>query len=238
MGNFSISESALKRNAGTRVGYVDFWRRHADYIVGKTLFFKPYRYAYIRNYFKNGMPVLPIPSILKIPEPAAGQTVTIPPPTKGKPPAVRVTAAQDSAWIVRARGMWKELHTRALAYTGAVAAEQAWLREFAIAVKCGTCRQHWNAAIAKTPPDLSSAATYFAWTVDRHNEVNAIINADIAAGKRSDALKPLLSVEDARALWTATTATPTPAPPPSPSPPIPTTTAPPAMPGTPPPPRS
>ncbi|HVS73145.1 MAG TPA: ERV1/ALR-related protein [Phycisphaerae bacterium] len=215
-GHFSISESALKREAGTRVGYVGFWRRHADYIVGKTLFFKPYRYAYIRGYFKNGMPVLPIPTLLKIPEPAAGQTVTVPPPSKGtaKPPAIRITTAQDAAWIKRAREMWKELHTRALAYKGEVAAEQAWLREFALRVKCGTCRQHWNAMTAKTPPDLSSADAYFAWTVDRHNEVNALIDADIAAGKRTDALKPLLAVEDARGLWTASpTTTPSTVPP-------------------------
>lgn len=34
------------------------------------------------------------------------------------------------------------------------------------------CRKHWKEMVEKYPPDFSSRAGFFAWTVDRHNDVN------------------------------------------------------------------
>jgi Erv1 / Alr family len=53
---------------------------------------------------------------------------------------------------------------------------------------CG-CADHWKAIIAKHPPDFTSPAAFFAWTVDRHNDVNARLG------------KPIMSHEEARALY-------------------------------------
>ncbi len=62
---------------------------------------------------------------------------------------------------------WAELHRRALAFEGSD--DSTWLIIFASKLPCGDCKQHWQEMVLRTPPDWSR---YFAWTVDRHNEVN------------------------------------------------------------------
>lgn len=65
---------------------------------------------------------------------------------------------------------WKELHRWAL--DGNLKTTAAWLEAFAAAIPCEDCRIHWAELMAANPPDLSSRETFFAWTVDRHNDVN------------------------------------------------------------------
>lgn len=79
---------------------------------------------------------------------------------------------------------WAELHRRTLNWSGDDDSE--WLKEFRLHLPCGECRRHWDGMVARTPPDW---ANYFAWTVDRHNEVNAKLG------------KPVMSIETARQTW-------------------------------------
>jgi hypothetical protein len=72
----------------------------------------------------------------------------------------------------RFRAMWAELHRRALAFTGDVDAERAWMDGFTRRLPCGECRRHWKQLLEATSPDYSSADAYFAWTVEAHNQVN------------------------------------------------------------------
>lgn len=83
--------------------------------------------------------------------------------------------------------LWAELHRRALT-TNPGADDSAWLEQFARRLPCGECRQHWHDMVRRAPPVW---AGYFRWTVDRHNEVNVRLG------------KPLLTLEQARALWSA-----------------------------------
>lgn len=50
------------------------------------------------------------------------------------------------------------------------------------------CRKHWKELVAANPPDFSSRESFFAWSVDRHNDVNAKLG------------KPPVSLEEARKL--------------------------------------
>lgn len=72
--------------------------------------------------------------------------------------------------------LWAEIHRRALAYVpGPTSADRelAWLRRGVMRrLPCGECRREWRAILRETPPDLSGAAGYFAWTVEAHNRVN------------------------------------------------------------------
>lgn len=89
--------------------------------------------------------------------------------------------------------LWTELHRHALSLPGAPIEKtlRLWLDDFARRLPCGDCRSHWKKMVKATPPDLSGAAAFFAWTVARHNEVNARLG------------KPAMSVADALALWSA-----------------------------------
>lgn len=67
--------------------------------------------------------------------------------------------------------LWALLHRRALASNGEE--DLKFLEDFRKLLPCGTCRQDWDRMLLRTPPDFSA---YFAWTVDRHNEVNRMLN--------------------------------------------------------------
>lgn len=80
--------------------------------------------------------------------------------------------------------LWAELHRRALKFDGMPDIE--WIKAFSARVPCGVCQQHWIVIMKFTPPDWSA---YFSWTVNVHNQVNAFLK------------KPLLTVEEARMIW-------------------------------------
>lgn len=84
---------------------------------------------------------------------------------------------------------WEALHRRALAYAGDETAEIVWLNRMAKRLPCGSCRAHWQALVAKHPPDLSSADAYWRWTVDRHNDVSQRLG------------KPSFTLDAARERW-------------------------------------
>lgn len=82
------------------------------------------------------------------------------------------------------RALWRLLHAYAhsrpdgpLSPAEQLAA-RAWLAAFETAVVEASaglcpCAQHWGRIVAQTPPDLTSRAAFFWWTVDVHNQVNA-----------------------------------------------------------------
>lgn len=72
------------------------------------------------------------------------------------------------------RGLWKELHLRAINWIGGDDSE--WQVAFERRVPCGQCKSHWSLFKGKYPPDY---AHYFAWTVDAHNSVNARLGKEI-----------------------------------------------------------
>jgi hypothetical protein len=80
--------------------------------------------------------------------------------------------------------LWAQLHQRALASD--LKNEQQWFERFCRQIPCGDCKRHWTQVIARMPPDFSSNASYFAWTVAAHNEVSRKLG------------KPLMSVAEAR----------------------------------------
>jgi hypothetical protein len=99
-----------------------------------------------------------------------------PPPLPKPSPVVTVTVRQTECgrWRrVEGPKMWAELHARPAGYRGDDAAERAWLETFARRIRCRECETHWRELVAKMPPDLASAETYWRWGVDRHNDVNA-----------------------------------------------------------------
>lgn len=84
--------------------------------------------------------------------------------------------------------LWAELHRRPWACD--LATEAAWIRDtFTPRLTACACRKDWLAALHTTPPDLASPAAYFAWSVARHNEVNARLG------------KPRLTLAEAMAIW-------------------------------------
>jgi hypothetical protein len=82
---------------------------------------------------------------------------------------------------------WSELHRFALAATPAAVAE--FVKRWGRRVPCGTCRGHLNQYVRANPPE--AAADAFAWSVDLHNTVNGHLE------------RPTMTVEAARALWSA-----------------------------------
>lgn len=82
------------------------------------------------------------------------------------------------------RALWAKLHRRGLEREGCE--DAVWLAAFTREVPCGACKVHWSGMLKATPPDWSR---YFAWTVERHNEVNRRLG------------KPEVSEAAARSLW-------------------------------------
>ncbi len=89
--------------------------------------------------------------------------------------------------------LWEELHRRALVHRPGQD-DGEWLAKFSLRLPCGHCRADWVRMMQATPPDYSSAANFFAWTVDRHNEVNSRLG------------KPLVSLRAAKVTWRKTAA--------------------------------
>jgi len=73
-------------------------------------------------------------------------------------------------WSRRGPELWAELHRWALAADPATA--RHWLDRLAARVPCGDCRRHWLADVAASPPPTGNCDELFAWTVERHNQVN------------------------------------------------------------------
>lgn len=95
--------------------------------------------------------------------------------------------------------LWKEIHTRALG-NPAGHDDTAFLdglsRRLLFPGACAKCRNSYDDYRKAHVPDFTTPATYFHWTVDLHNDVNARIG------------KPVLTVEQARAIWAAVTTAP------------------------------
>lgn len=83
-----------------------------------------------------------------------------------------VTPRSADSWAVNGPRMWAELHARARQYAGDADAERDWLVKFTKRIGCGHCQQDWEALQIATPPDLSCADAYYAWTIAAHNSVN------------------------------------------------------------------
>lgn len=116
---------------------------------------------------------------------------TLPPGiTGGFPqPLVPATAkkAAPEAW---GPPKWAALHEWALASATDAAERARWLRAFAAGLPGCDCRSHWRAMLAGHPPPLAADnATLFAWTVERHNEVNARKG------------KPIIGLAEALSIW-------------------------------------
>jgi hypothetical protein len=88
------------------------------------------------------------------------------------------TTLLKMAGIPNGPELWRDLHLRAM-QTNPGQNDVAWLATFRKRLPCSGCRQHWDAMVKDAPPDWNA---YFAWTVARHNEVNARL------GKRQIAL--------------------------------------------------
>lgn len=116
--------------------------------------------------------------------PELPRAVQIPSPARGID--VASFAAFDVFPPFNGAQIWAEMHRRALVTFGD---DSAYLETVTARLPCGTCKPHWAALLAAKPPTWGEA--YFAWTVAAHNEVNARLG------------KPLVTVEEARAIWTA-----------------------------------
>lgn len=98
--------------------------------------------------------------------------------------AAKVHSQQTEAILKHGAERWARLHRRALVMEGQD--DTIWIAAFGASLPCGDCKSHWLEMLKRTPPDRSR---YFAWSVDRHNEVNARIG------------KPILTEAAARSLW-------------------------------------
>ena len=84
--------------------------------------------------------------------------------------------------------LWAEIHSRARAWTGGD--DFDFLTAMTGRLPCGECRNNWAIKLAMNPPRFALPGwSYFAWTVERHNEVRK------AQGK------PQLSLAEAEALY-------------------------------------
>lgn len=82
---------------------------------------------------------------------------------------------------------WAELHRRP--FEVAVLPDWDWLIKFGQSIPCGDCKRKWLELVRQTPPDFSTVDGYFNWTVDRHNEVNRLLD------------KLVITYERARQIW-------------------------------------
>lgn len=84
--------------------------------------------------------------------------------------------------------LWKELHTRAVSFTGTE--DNQYIFDFGRRIPRFTsgckCKEFWLQWIKTCPPDFKN---YFEWTVKTHNAVNKKLN------------KPEITLEDAKKLY-------------------------------------
>lgn len=75
----------------------------------------------------------------------------------------------------RYRRLWATAHLRAAYPPSDLSGELKWIdSEITLKLGCGECIGNWQAALVRTPPDLSSPEAYAGWWVDRHDEVRAL----------------------------------------------------------------
>lgn len=86
--------------------------------------------------------------------------------------------------------LWREMHTRARAWKGGD--DTAYLLAMTNRLSCPTCQNNWARHIGANPPRFADPSfDYFAWTVDRHNEVRRLQNKPELALAEAAALYPL-----------------------------------------------
>jgi hypothetical protein len=114
-----------------------------------------------------------------------GERAPVPRAVGAMPPRTMAEReTMESRWARVGPKLWAELHARPAKYQGDVAAEMEWLEGFAGRLSCGECKTHWRKMTAATPPDLTSAAAYYQWTVDSHNAVNVRLGKAVWGGGR------------------------------------------------------
>lgn len=88
------------------------------------------------------------------------------------------------------RALWTLLHTYAHGFPDTPAerdieAARSWLTAFNEIVRENStgcrCAQHWDAILRDEPPDLTSRAHFYWWTVAVHNQVNARLGKPVIA---------------------------------------------------------
>lgn len=78
---------------------------------------------------------------------------------------------RDRAGIFRE--LWDEFHTQPYKAGGIT---PQWLAAWLGGVPCGECRRHGQRIIADNPmPETATPDEQYAWTVDRHNDVNRLL---------------------------------------------------------------
>ncbi|OJD18069.1 hypothetical protein AJ78_01899 [Emergomyces pasteurianus Ep9510] len=82
------------------------------------------------------------------------------------------------------RAAWKVLHTMMAQFPDKPSAEQqetlrSYIYLFSRLYPCGECASHFQAHLAKFPPQVSSRSAAAAWACHVHNEVNKMLHKDI-----------------------------------------------------------
>lgn len=108
---------------------------------------------------------VPVPVVTR--EKLAQAVASVPIGPKEKPAPSPLMAKQGPI-------LWMKLHTEMLKF-GTLTKENkpdvlAWLTKFRTAIPCGECSAGWNKIYGGNPPTIG--CDLFAWSVDRHNDVN------------------------------------------------------------------
>lgn len=74
--------------------------------------------------------------------------------------------------IEKGPGLWLDLHSFAIKWDFDPKSAEGFMKQFAVRIPCGACREHWIDLISRKPPNLTSPTTFFEWSVDVHNDVN------------------------------------------------------------------
>jgi FAD-linked sulfhydryl oxidase len=82
------------------------------------------------------------------------------------------------------RALWRLLHTYAWLFPAMPSDDcrrhaREWLAEFSriVGEQSGcSCHDHWQSLLGDTPPDLTSRASFYWWTVAAHNAINRRLN--------------------------------------------------------------
>lgn len=85
---------------------------------------------------------------------------------------------------------WRELHNYALSERPNPLQRVAWLENFANSLPCGECKTSWKRLVRQKPlPQNATPEEFFAWGVERHNDVSSKLG------------KPTLTLTEARKLY-------------------------------------
>lgn len=84
---------------------------------------------------------------------------------------------REAERIEQSRACWLALHRYSIEHSGDwdEAAAKNWFAKWQQTIpKYGcSCRRHWKEITRQLPPEFSSAQSFFQWSVDAHNAVNA-----------------------------------------------------------------